>query len=81
MKNTSIILFISLFSLFLVSCTSSKKAASPKPSNKEISEKERYQASDLFVKAISTRELGSLTSALDLLNQAEAINPTDGAIH
>lgn len=81
MKNNSLILVIALFSVFVASCSSTKQATSPTSINKEVTEKQRYQASDLFVKAIGARQLGNLQPALDLLNQAAIIDPKDAAIH
>ncbi|HEY9113664.1 MAG TPA: tetratricopeptide repeat protein [Bacteroidales bacterium] len=81
MRNILIIFVTILFSVFLYSCSSSKKTTTQTSSKKEITEKDRYKASDLFVKAIGARELGSLPSALDLLNQAGNFDPDDAAIH
>ena len=81
MKNISIFLFAALLTVLSVSCSSSKKATKKPSTKNEITEQAHYKASDLFVKAIGARELGSLTSALDLLNQAEDLDPGDAAIH
>lgn len=81
MKNTLILLFAVSLTVFSISCSSSKQASTQVPSKKEITEQGRYKASDLFVKAIGARELGSLPSALDMLNQAESLDPGDAAIH
>jgi tetratricopeptide (TPR) repeat protein len=80
MKNI-IILFISFLSVFTISCSSLKKTTTQVDLSKVVTEKEKYQATDLFIKAIGTRERGSLQAALDLLNQAESIDPTDAAFH
>jgi len=81
MKNITIFLFTVLITVISSSCSSSKKTTSQATAKKEITEQDRYKASDLFVKAIGSRELGSLTSALDLLNQAGSYDPDDAAIH
>jgi tetratricopeptide (TPR) repeat protein len=81
MKNILIFLFAIIITVFSFSCSSSKRTTSQVSSKKEITEQDRYKASDLFVKAIGARELGSLPTALDLLNQAESIDPGDAATH
>jgi len=81
MKNTLILLFVVSLTTFSISCSTSKQSATQAPTKKEITQQGRYKASDLFVKAIGARELGSLPSALDLLNQAESFDPGDAAIH
>lgn len=81
MKIITIFLIAVLLTIFSSSCSSSKKTASQPSAKKEITERDKYKASDLFVKAIGARELGSPSSALDLLNQAGNFDPNDAAIH
>ncbi len=77
MKNQRSILFLFLILLVLGACSSQKETVK---SQEVLTEKERYAATDLFSKAIAQKELGKTTNALDLLNEALAINPKDPAI-
>lgn len=77
MKKQRSIIFLIVTILLLSACSSQKKAVI---SQENITEKEKYRATDLFSKAIMQKELGKTTDALDLLNEALAINPKDPAI-
>lgn len=67
------------FSLLVVSCASTKKTTHDRNKHVELTEKQHYQESDIFVKAVGQRELGNLQNALDLIDKALAINPEDPA--
>jgi tetratricopeptide (TPR) repeat protein len=45
----------------------------------EITEEDRSRGSDLFVKAISERELGNMEKSMDMFIEATEINPEDDA--
>lgn len=77
MKKQRSIIFLFIFFLAFSSCTSQKETVK---STGKLTEKERYNATDLFSKAIIQKELGKTTNALDLLNEALAINPNDPAV-
>lgn len=77
MRKQISIIFLLL--LFLVSAPCLGQKRSKKDSGK-LTEKERYEATDLFSKAIAQKELGKTTNALDLLNESLAINPKDPAV-
>lgn len=68
-----------LLSLLLFSCSTTSKTTKEKGNNSELTEKQRYQESDIFLKAISQRELGNLESALELIDKALGINASDPA--
>jgi len=74
-------LYILFLSVFLLSCAGTKKASVDSNGATELTEKQRYQESDIFVKAIAERELGNLKNALELFDKAIVINPADPAAH
>jgi len=73
---------ISIISLlmFLLLHGASYAQKHDKKNQGKLTEKQRYEATDLFSKAITQKELGKTTNALDLLNEALAINPYDPAV-
>lgn len=62
--------------LALFSCSGPKNVTS-KP--QVLTEKQRLEEADLFIKALREKELGNLDKALDLYTQALQINPEDAA--
>jgi len=76
MKKVLSTIYISLAFLFIVSCSGSKETAK---STGNLTEKERYNETDIFTKALREKELGNTTQALNLLNEALAINDKDPA--
>lgn len=74
-------IFLQILITFLwLSCSTSKSSSSASQVT-EATEKDKYQASNLFINALRERELGSLETALEMLNQADQLDPTDAAIH
>ena len=76
MKKVLSTIYISLAFLLIVSCSGSKETAK---STGILTEKERYNETDIFTKALREKELGNTTHALNLLNKALAINDKDPA--
>jgi len=74
-------LYILFLSVFLFSCAATKKGSVDNNGAHELTEKQRYQESDIFVKAIAERELGNLENALELFDEAIVINQEDPAAY
>ncbi len=77
MKKRLSIIYLLIFLLLHGASFAQKR---DKKNQGKPTEKERYEATDLFSKAIIQKELGKTTVALDLLNEALALNPSDPAI-
>ncbi len=67
-----------VFGLF--ACSASKKTAE-KTTKQEITLNDHRQEADIFMQAVSQRELGNLQQALELFDKAIVINPEDPAAH
>jgi len=78
MKKVLSTIYISLIILLIASCSGSKETSK---STGNLTEKERYNETDIFTKALREKELGNTTKALNLLNEALAINDKDPAAH
>lgn len=70
-----------LVTLMLYSCSGSKKLSNESNNSSVLTEKQRQQESDIFIKAVSERELGNLDNALRLFDEAILINQEDAAAH
>jgi tetratricopeptide (TPR) repeat protein len=68
-----------IVSVMLFACSSAKHTIKTGNELPELTEKQRYNESDLFVKAVEQRELGNLQNALELIDKALVINPEDPA--
>lgn len=78
MKNIIQIVVSVILISALPACSGTKQTVSHHTQG-QLTEKQRFQQSDLFVKAIEEREKGNVQKALDLLEQALTINPDDAA--
>ncbi|MCB2208648.1 MAG: tetratricopeptide repeat protein [Bacteroidetes bacterium] len=76
MKKRLSVIYLLIFLLLQGACYAQKRN---KKNEEKLTEKQRYEATDLFSKAIIQKELGKTTNALDLLNESLAINPGDPA--
>lgn len=74
-------LIILVLPVMLFSCAGVSKATKTESPDTEITEKQRYQEADIFVKAVAERELGNLEQALELFDKAISINPVDPAAY
>jgi len=79
MKNILKGLVFLVFSMLLFSCSSSRETTEGVNKKTELTEKQRYNESNLFIKAVGQKELGNLQDALDLIDKALEINPADPA--
>jgi len=68
-----------IVSVLLFACSTTKHTTKTGNELPKLTEKQRYNESDLFVKAVAQRELGNLQNALDLIEKALDINPADPA--
>ena len=82
MKN-SIFIFSVLFAVLLSYPSFAQKKSKKKKANKEveITEQQRYTEANLFVMAVSERELGNLEKSQEMFSKAIEINPEDGAAY
>jgi len=80
MKKTLIIFLLLLFGISF-SGMAQKKKSRKKETAKEITERDRYAQADLFMKAMREKSMNNIGNAIDLLDQAIAINPNEAASH
>ena len=82
MKNSIFILSI-LFTILWSYPSFAQKKSKKKKNAKEvkITEQQRHTEANLFVMAVSERELGNLEKSQEMFSKAIEINPEDGAAY
>ena len=80
MKYLFKIIIFSATAFLLFSCSASKKTADKK-TNQEVTLNDHRQEANIFMQAVSQRELGNLEKALELFGKAIETNPDDPAAY
>ena len=79
-STTTILIFLAI--LLSAPVFGQKKSKKKKGEGVQVvTEQQKYEQADLFVKAISARELGKLEESLDLFEQAIALDPNEPAAY
>ena len=81
MRRRAIIYVLLVVFSFSLTAFGQKKEKKKKTTEKELTEKERHHQADIFVKAVSERELGNLEKAQEMFSMAIELNPKDPAAH
>lgn len=80
-NSTSAILIFLAILLSFPALAQKKSKRKKKDKSEQISEQQRYDQADLFVKAINERELGNLEKSQEMFSLAIEMNPEDPAAY